>query len=313
MCRPEEALEAYAQAIDLNPDHLEATIKYGTSHLRTGAFTKAAGAFSRAIELNDRMVAAYVGLGVAQLALNRTEDAKSSLEMAGGAEPNSTLLYRELARLQLKVSAAQQVERYTTPQAMTEHPDGPLSDGIDAILRHQIGKLRQALETHPNHADLHYRLGILLKSAGDVRAAIESFGRAVDINPRYVKALIRLSLSLHEVGELDAAIKIAKEAVALDDKSIELHYELGLMFADRNQFALALDRFDHAARKMPTNMDYVANLALALQNMGLLDRAAESWRTLCDLETTQESKRAAPRTTPRFPAKSHLSPDLDEI
>ncbi|MBI1826621.1 MAG: tetratricopeptide repeat protein [Planctomycetes bacterium] len=312
MSRPDDALEAYSQAVDLNPDHLEATIKLGTSHLRTGAFTRAAGAFSRAIELNDRIVAAYVGLGVAQLALDRTEDAKSSLEMAGGAEPNSMLLYRELARLQLKVSAAQQVERYSSPQAITDHPGGPLSGGIDTILRHQIGKLRQALEIHPNHADLHYRLGVLLKSAGDVRAAIESFGRAIQINPRYLKALVRLSLSLHEVGELDAAIKVAKEVLALDDESTELHYQLGLMFADRNQFALALDRFDHAARKMPTNMDYVANLALALQNMGLLDRAVETWRTLCDLETTQVTKQTATRAPSRFPATTPPCPDCNE-
>jgi Flp pilus assembly protein TadD len=69
----------------------------------------------------------------------------------------------------------------------------------------------------------------------------------------------------------------------MDPQSAALHYELGLMYADRNQFALALDRFDTAVKHAPRNLDYVANLGLALQNMGLTDRAAETWRLLGDL------------------------------
>ena len=64
---------------------------------------------------------------------------------------------------------------------------------------------------------------------------------------------------------------------------MDLHYQLGLIFADRNDFAQALERFEFAASKEPQNYDYVANLALALQNMGLLDRAQAAWQTLCEL------------------------------
>ena len=46
---------------------------------------------------------------------------------------------------------------------------------------------------------------------------------------------------------------------------------------------MALQRFEHAANQAPEKVDYVANLALALQNMGLLDRAAATWQTLCEM------------------------------
>ena len=97
---------------------------------------------------------------------------------------------------------------------------------------------------------------------------------------------MKLALALWEAGRPAAALEVAQLALDIDPQSVDLHYQLGLMFADKNQFALALERFDHAVREAPQNLDYVANLALALQNMGLLDRAAETWRTVCDLVQT---------------------------
>jgi len=292
-----EALTAYRHAAALNPDYLEATIKVGTTNLRRGGYTEAAQAFSRAIEINDRIVTAYVGMGVAQQALGKTKDARASLEMAAGIEPNSTLLFSEMARLQLKASAAEQTRRYLSPQGIAATPDGPREHEVAAMMVQQTAKLRDAAREHPNHADLHYRLGLLLRHGGDLDGAIEAFMQAVAINPHYLKAIIKLGLALREAGRPEAAIKVAQRALDIDPQAVDLHYQLGLMFADNNQFALALDRFDYAAQESQTNLDYVANVALALQNMGLLDRAAETWRTVCDLaQTTSTGHRVLPKS-----------------
>jgi len=84
-------------------------------------------------------------------------------------------------------------------------------------------------------------------------------------------------------------------------ESIELHYQVGLIFADRNEFALALERFERAAAKEPNNQDYVANLALALQNMGLVDRATATWATLCEATQREATTRRHPRPPSRLP------------
>ena len=294
------ALSAYGQAVALNPDYLEAMIKVGTANLRRGCYVESAQAFSRAIEINDRIVTAYVGMAVAQQAMGKTEDAQASVEMASGIEPNSTLLFSEMARLQLKVSAAQQAKRYASPEAVAGAPDGPRDPEVAAIMEQQIARLRAVVREHPNHADLHYRLGLLLRHNGDLGGAIESFLQAVTINPQYLKAIIKLAFALREAGRPEAAIEVAQRALSIDPQSIDLHYQLGLMFADKNQFALALDRFDHAVREAPQNLDYVANLALALQNMGLMDRAAEAWRTLCDLAQAAPAERRLFTRASRF-------------
>ena len=65
---------------------------------------------------------------------------------------------------------------------------------------------RQAIAERPNHADLYYRLGLLLKNRGQIEEAVDAFQHAVAINPAYMKALIKLGLALKEVGRTDEAI-----------------------------------------------------------------------------------------------------------
>ncbi len=289
--RESEALASYQRAVELNPDYLEATIKVGVTHLRGGDYIEAARVFNSAIEINDRILSAYVGLGVAQQALGKTEDAQASLEMAAEIEPNSTVLFSEMARLQLRVSAAAQADRYLSPRAIAATPQGPLDDDVATVVQRQIASLRATLKEHPNHADLHYRLGLLLRHDGDLVGAIDAFYQATSINPQYLAALTKLALALRETGRTDEAMNVLKRALEVDPESIDLHYQLGLMFADRNEFASALDRFEYTVAKEPHNLDYIANVVLALQNMGLLDRASAGWQTLC--EVARQTSRAS--------------------
>jgi len=174
------------------------------------------------------------------------------------------------------------MQRYLYPRAIADHPEGPPDEEVAALIITQIAHLRAAVVEHSNHADLHYRLGVLLRYAGDQDGAIQSLQRAVAIHPQYARALIKLGFALRDAGQSDAAIESFERALEVDPKSIDLHYQLGLIFADREQFARALERFEYAASCKPDCKDYVANLALTLQDLGLLDRASAAWQTLCE-------------------------------
>jgi len=301
--RTASALAAYEDAITLNPNCLEAAVKIGSIHLGTGDYDAAAKAFSSAIEINDRLVDAYIGLGVAHQESGATCQAIASFDAAALIEPNSELLFSEMAKLQLRVSAAKQRHHHLTPHTHdAEH--GASGHGMaDPLVTEQIANLRDAISKHPVHADLHYRLGVLLRHVGDADGAIRAFGDAVAINPHYTKALVKLGLTLREIGDTRAGIRAFQRALELDQESIDLHYQLGLMFADEGDFAAALDRFEYATQHDPHNEDYVANLALALQNMGLLDRASATWQTLCDITCdgppapSEDTKRVRSRFT----------------
>jgi len=278
------ATRQYATAVEIAPEYLEANVKLGTQHLRGGRHTDAAKYFAQALELNDRLLTAYIGLGVAQRATGRNDEALQSFDLARNIEPNSTLLFSEVARMQLKASAAQAADKVL--QAVTDEPEAPSARSAahdSDLISVQIERHRQAAEQRPNHADIHYRLGLLFRNRGQVDEAIASFRRATEINPGYVKALVKLGLALREVGKDDEAITIFTDATRVKPDYVDLHYQLGLLFVQRHKFELAVEHFGAAARGNPENVDFQANLALALQNMGLVDRAQATWQIVNDL------------------------------
>ncbi len=289
--KEENAIQAYARAAALDPDLIEAALRLGTLHLRHGRYAQAESWFARAIDLNDRVIEALVGLGVTQEALGHHQEALATFEAAATAEPNSTKLFVETARIHLSAAAARQADRYLAPRSLAD-PDAHRPAQQGPTVTNQIKFLRGAVELHPNHADLHYRLGMLLRQADDIEGAIDAYHRAVSINPDYVEARLKLGIALRERGDDDAAIDCFKQALSIDPDAVRLHYELGLIFADRAMWDRALDHFELAAESQPSNVAFQAHLALSLQHMGLVERAALCWQTLRDISGHDDAGRA---------------------
>lgn len=292
----------YGCAVQISPDYLEANVKLGTQHLRAGRYEEAARSFSFALEINDRLLTAYVGIGVAQHMAGRKDESLASLEMARNIEPNSMLLFSEVARMHLKAAAGKQANTFLS---FTEAPlpvdaeseTGEECGGVVAdLISEQIDRLTQAVERSPNHADLHYRLGLLLRNRGQIEDAISAFRSAVAINPTYMKALIKLGMALNENDQQEEALKVLQRALEIQPDYVDLHYQIGLLFAQRNQFEMAVEHYERAVEKNPASVAFQANLALALQNMGLVDRANASWQIVASLAPTSpeaEQARAA--------------------
>jgi Flp pilus assembly protein TadD len=162
--------------------------------------------------------------------------------------------------------------------------DAPGEDDLatEALRRH-----RQALFHAPNDSDLHYRYGLLLRQVGRCEQAIGAFRSAVTINPDYSKALVKLGLALREIDQSDEAMTSLRRALELNPAHVDAHYQLALLFAQRSRFDLAVEEFDAEATS-GANPSLRANLALALQAVGMVDRAGAVWRSICELPAETE-------------------------
>lgn len=276
------AREQYDKALEIHPEYLEAMVKLGTTELRNGKPEEAAHLFAQAVEINDRLLSACVGLGVAQLQAGRTEEGLSSFELASKIEPNSSLLFSETARMQLKAAVGEQLARYLgLPKQSSEPTDSQELAGL--LIDKQIERHQEAVRSKPTHADLHYRLGLLLSHRNRGQEAIKAFSEAVRINPAYEKALVKLGMSLRAAGDTEEAVRQFQQALRINPDDVQLHYQLGLIFAEKDLFELAVEHFQRACKGGVDEEDLQANLSLALQNAGLMDRAEVSWRTTLDL------------------------------
>jgi len=272
------AVQYYLGALESEPGYLEGMVKLGTHHLKCGRWEQAAEAFHDAAETGDSLLLNYVGMGVANAAAGRMKDAMNSFELAAAVEPNSTLLLTEMSRLQLKMAAAEEFVR-------SFHLDPPSTvaqielDNND-LLQRQIDRHAEQVRREPHHADLRYRYGVLLRSEGRGAEALEQFAAAVELNPAYVQAIIRLGIQQQELGLVDEAVETFHRALEIRPEYVDVHYRLGLLYTDRSQLEEAVRHMEAAAGGAPDNQRIRASLALSLQNMGLMDRTAATWRSL---------------------------------
>jgi len=278
------AQKYYEAALQMHPGYLEATAKLGNHHLDCGRWDQAAEAFHQAAEINDRAMTNYVGLGVAQLAAGKKAEAMNSFDLASAIEPNSTLLMSEIARLQLKAAVADEfLKSFRGGQDM---PIAEIDLDNDDLLHKQIERHAEQVMQHGNHADVRYHYGVLLRAENRTGEAMEQFAKAVEINPTYIQAIIKLGICRQEVGMADEAIETFKRALELEPTYVDLPYRLGLLYTDRRLFDQAVSRMETAAGGAPDNEQIRASFALALQNMGLMDRAAATWRSFWKLHQT---------------------------
>jgi tetratricopeptide (TPR) repeat protein len=194
-----------------------------------------------------------------------------------------------MARLQLK--AAMEMHNSTSADDEGAEPDGAQLQS-EELLNIQIARHADRVEKQPGYADVHYRYGVLLRAEGRLPEALEQFEKAVSINSTYTQAVIKKGITLQDLGQTDQAIETLTRALELAPEYVDLHYRLGLLYTDGKRFEEAIKHLETADEYAGNNEQIRATLALALQNMGLMDRAAATWRSLSQMHEAARTPKA---------------------
>lgn len=265
----EHAISQYQKLISVHPNCLEAAVKLGTQFLNIHDESSAARQFNRAVEINDCIAEAYIGLAAAKKLLGDTADAVATLSLGSALEANSAFLLAQTAILRFKRSF--------------EDPLNPLD------LRHSSHLIKAVIDAHrrqiasqPQNPNLHYRLGLLLMSLPSFSEAIEAFRSALEINPTYFRARTKLAICLLEAGDHKSALEQLTAANGLDSDTIKLHYKFALLYCDALRFASSLINLQQYMQDNFAGSYNVPNVAVVLENLGLLDRAAAMWDNLSE-------------------------------
>ena len=271
-----EAIVCFENAIRLQPNSLEATIKLGTHYLRQQRFSLAAEQFNKAAEINDEIVDAYLGLVRATILSGDQDDAIQTLSLASSIQQNSTLLYSESATLQFQAVLDENI--------VTEKE----SDKPIVLINDVIKAYQEQLKKSPTRPDVHYKYGILMMVENNLPLAISEFQNVLPLNPIHYRALNKLAICHFDNGRPEKAIELLVSDGRDNYSSLlEKYYRTSILYCDKTAFAEAIKKLHQTkATQQEESSDIRANLEIILENLGLVDRSFTNWKRL---EETSEN------------------------
>jgi len=155
------ASDAWAKALELQPDYPQTHSALGLMYARAGDMSKAAGEFRQTVSSDPDNAEAHYNLGLALARLDRLEEAAGEFKEAVSLNPR----YSD-ARVQLGLILSAK---------------GDLTGAANMY--------RDLIRQHPEMAEAHNNLGLVLLQMGDVAAARMEFRRALDLKPGFAPAV----------------------------------------------------------------------------------------------------------------------------
>jgi tetratricopeptide (TPR) repeat protein len=125
-----------------------------------------------------------------------------------------------------------------------------------------VSAFESAASANPTGVSLARYLAACHLGKGDLTLAAEQVERAVQQSPGDVTARVQHALVLWSAGRGDEAIQALRAAVAEDRESAELHFQLGVLLADRREYVEAELRFTQAVNIDRNHTEALLNLAM---------------------------------------------------
>ena len=142
--------------------------------------------------------------------------------------------------------------------------------------------LQRGLELHPNNPDLHFSLGLLFQSLGQIEESVKHYRKAIELQEPNASALHLTQLGTAQLtgskqNELEAEASFLK-ALERDPGFSQAHYELGKLYFQRKDFERAEQSFEKAVRYDPLLLRAYYQYGLTCIRNG----KSEKGRTLLD-------------------------------
>ena len=186
--RYSQALQAYEEALRLDPQNFYAWNGKGTTLYNQGNYKKALEAYQRATEIEPDNPIVWVSAGLVLNRLQRYQQALVHFERALALEPEYVAAWNGRADAQLDMNMPDQAH----------------------------ASYEQALTYDPNSFQAWNGLGNARSSLRDFVGAVEAYTRALHVNPRSSVAWCNKAEALIRLGHNRAALDALHEATEMD-------------------------------------------------------------------------------------------------
>src|SRR6266850_4919776 len=185
----------------------------GISFARQKEYDKAVDAFRQAIKLNPNSAAAYSGLGSAYANMGRLSDALEPMKAAVRLDPNNAFAHLNLGRALASFRHYEDGLAEMNEAKRLSPNNGYILNEIGNLLLQGLGRFDEALAAYadarrvnPELPYVHHNIGLTFMRLGRFSEAIAPFQEALRLDPKYRNARYFLADAYTKTGAYDKAI-----------------------------------------------------------------------------------------------------------
>ncbi len=252
-----EALAHLERATALQPFSADAHYNLGVALWYNAAKDRALTELKQSAVLDPACGACYAFLGTVLREGGNLPMAQASLQRAIAVLAPTAAVYVDLGITYLRADALDRALGQFEA-GLNLPPSLPAPDWDAAI-----DGLRRAIAAHPDQAEAHNVLGLMLgrKGADSAEVAAE-IREAIRLRPDYAEAQNNLGLVLLQAGDDAGAIAAFREAVRISPEYADAHDNLGAALTPTDA-AEAVRELETAVRLAPASVKALYNLAMA--------------------------------------------------
>jgi predicted TPR repeat methyltransferase len=233
------ALKHYAQAVQLQPDYLEAHLNLGLLFLRRNEQDPAIRQFCNALALYPESVMANWQLANLYLARSRVDDAIKHYRMVLELQPQHIETLNNLGVALLQQNKLDAAIEYFSRVLLIDHQHRDARSNLATVLLQQdrfkdaIWHYQLFLKLAPEDVDAQYNLGVAYMAAGHLEDAIQQFENVLKLSPAHVDAHCNLGAIYLRLEDITRAIGNYRRALMLRPNDKAIQFRLLTLTGDR--------------------------------------------------------------------------------
>ena len=234
------AIEAYSEAIKLNPRHDSAYNNRGTAYSSKGEHDKAIEDYTKSIEIKPKGAVAYYNRGSVYDEKGEVDRAIEDYNKAIQLRPDFPQVYCNRGNIYYKKGEVDEsINDYSAAIALD--PKFAKAYNNRGTIYRTKGKVdramadyNKAIELSSNDAEVYYGRGGTYGKKGDFDLAIKDYSRALELKPKFAAAYNDRGTTYGMKGEYDLAIKDFNKALELKLDFSEVYNNRGYLILDEN-------------------------------------------------------------------------------
>lgn len=287
--RHREAVEAFERGIRMAYHRAEIHLNLAVSLLELKVTGRAMAEFEEALDLDPDSVDAHLGYGRSLLLFGRYEKAQEVLDRAHSLDPSDVRVQRARAELAEKWGTAEQEREIWTwleahrPTAESARRLGELEDEGQGAVDH----FERCLQRDPTARDCRERAAGLHLQAGRPARAIELLApRAGEISEPAYQNLLLAHQALEQLAPLEELVDERPPATA-PGWAI-----LALARRQAGELEAALEAGRRAAVLGPDDLEVINLLAVLLAETGATEEARQKWEWILERDPQHRAARS---------------------